>query len=165
MKTAVIILTVIGILTLNGCNQKTDSTAILDNPETRKELFNAIGENHVFMSEFMENMQNSQHAMLMMQENQKMMGNMTQGNGMQMMIKDSMTSKNMMQGMMGNPQMMKAMMGEMMKDGKMMGNMMQMMHQGGMMSADCMKSSIKMMEDKGAGMKGMDMKGMMNDNK
>jgi hypothetical protein len=44
------------------------------------------------------------------------------------------------------------MMGEMMKDGKTMAAMMQMMQQGGMMSKECMQSSMKMMDSKEKGM-------------
>jgi hypothetical protein len=40
----------------------------------------------------------------------------------------------------------------MMKDGKTMTAMMQMMQQGGMMSKECMQSSMKMMDSKGTPM-------------
>lgn len=136
----------IAILVLVGCNQKMDSNTILENAETRTEIINAIAGNHGYMSEFMEVMQESDHAMEMMQGNQKMMGHMMKGSGMQMMMKDSMMMKNMMQGMM--------------KNGKMMGKMMQMMHKKGMMSEDCMQSCMNMMKEKGMDMKGM---GMMGD--
>jgi hypothetical protein len=92
----------------------------MNSPETRTEVFDAIAQNDDYMTEFMENLYGNQHTMQMMQGNKKMMGNMMQGEGMQMMMKDSMMIKNMMQGMM--------------KDGKMMGTMMQMMHEKGMMS-------------------------------
>ncbi|MFC4094750.1 hypothetical protein [Euzebyella saccharophila] len=138
MKTATLFFLTIGLFALHGCNQKTDVNAMLDNSETRSEIFDAIANNHKYMTGFMDNMQESDHAMQMMQGNTKMMGNMMQAGGMQMMMKDSMMIKNMM------------------KDGKMMGNMMKMMHEKGMMSEDCMESCKKMMEDKG-----MDMNGMM----
>ncbi len=50
----------------------------------------------------------------------------------------------------------------MMKDGKMMGNMMQMMHKEGMMGEDCMKSCMKMMNDKGMNMETMENNGGNN---
>jgi hypothetical protein len=53
-----------------------------------------------------------------------------------------------MHGTMANPEMMQSMMGEMMKDSKTMAAMMQMMQQGGMMSKECMQSSMKMMDSK-----------------
>ena len=73
--------------------------------------------------------------MQMMQGNNKMMGGMMKGDGMQMMMKDSTMMKKMMQSMM--------------KDGKMMGNMMKMMHEKGMMSEDCMESCKNMMAEEG----------------
>jgi|TARA_R110002012_G_scaffold321647_1_gene550399 hypothetical protein len=143
MRTAAIILLAIGLVSLSGCNQKTNPNAMLENSKTRTELFEAIASNHSYMTEFMDNMQGNDHAMQMMQGNQKMMGTMIQGQGIQMMMKDSMMMKNMMQSMM--------------QDGKMIGNMMQMMHEKGMMSEDCMESCKKMMGDKGMDMKGMGM--------
>ena len=47
------------------------------------------------------------------------------------------------------------MMQSMMKDGKMMSHMMQIMHKEGMLSEDCMNSSMKMMNDKGMNKGGM----------
>lgn len=137
MRITTIILLAIGLVSLSSCNQKTDPNAMLENSETRTELFNAIASNHNYMMEFMENMQGNDHAMQMMQ-----------GSGMQLIMKDSMMMKNMMQSMM--------------KDGKMMGSMMKIMHEKGMMSEDCMESCKKMMGDKGMDMKGM---GMMDKDK
>jgi hypothetical protein len=125
MRTRVIILLAIGLMVLNSCNQKTDVNAILENPETRTEFFEAIASNHSYMTQFMDNMQG----------NEKMMGNMLKGNGTQMMMKDSTMMKNMMQSMM--------------KDGKVMGKMMRMMHEKGMMSEDCMESCKNMMNEQG----------------
>ncbi len=146
MKTLIVIFSLMALVTLNSCNQKTDIKAMLDNTETRNKIFNDISGNHQLMTAFMENMQNDDHAMQMMQGNKIMMGNMMKGDGMQMMMKDSMMMQNMMHSMM--------------KDGKMMGNMMEMMHANGMMTEDCMKSCMKIMGDKGMNMMG---KEMMND--
>ena len=127
MKTQVIILIAIGLLSLNSCNQKTDPNAMLENSETRTELFNTITSNHDYMTEFMKNMRGNNHAMQMMQ-----------GQGMKIMMKDSMMMMNMM------------------KDGNMMVKMMKMMHKKGMMSEDCMQSCMNMMEEKGMNMQNMD---------
>ncbi len=135
MKTLVIILSAIGLLSLNSCNQKTDPTAMLENSETRTELFDAITSNHDYMTEFMGSIQENNHAMQMMQGNKKMMGTMMQDGGMKMMMKDSMMMKSMMQGMMN--------------DGNVMGTMMQMMHKKGMMSEDCLESCKNMMAEEG----------------
>ncbi|KKN85259.1 hypothetical protein LCGC14_0280870 [marine sediment metagenome] len=121
MKTLVIILSAIGLLSLNSCNQKTDPTAMLENSETRTELFDAITSNHDYMTEFMGSIQENNHAMQMMQGNKKMMGTMMQDGGMKMMMKDSMMKKNMMQ----------------------------MMHEKGMMSEDCLESCKNMMAEEG----------------
>jgi hypothetical protein len=131
MKTLLIILSVIGLFSLNSCKQEKNAQALLENPETRNEIFTTIEDNQDYMSEFMVNMQKSDHAMQMMQ-----------GEGMQMMMKDSMMMKNMM----GNKPMMNTMMDRMMKNPETMGSMMQMMHEKGMMTEDCMQSCMQMMD-------------------
>jgi hypothetical protein len=142
MKTLLIVLSAVGLLSLNSCKQETNTQALMENPETRTEVFNAISKNHDYMTEFMESMHDNQYAMQMMQGNKKMMSSMMQGEGMQMMMKDSTMMHSMMDGMMN--------------DGKMMGTMMKMMHEKGMMSEDCMESCSKMMGEKGMDMQGMD---------
>lgn len=142
MKTLLIVLSAVGLLSLNSCKQETNTQALMENPETHTEVFNAISKNHDYMTEFMESMHDNQHAMQMMQGNKKMMSSMMQGEGMQMMMKDSTMMHSMMDGMMN--------------DGKMMGTMMKMMHEKGMMSEDCMESCSKMMGEKGMDMQGMD---------
>lgn len=137
MKTLVIILSAIGLMSLNSCKQETDLQALLQNQENRTEVYNEITENHDYMTEFMTNMHNSDHAMQMMR-----------GEGMQMMMKDSMMMKNMMK----NKPMMHSMMEGMMMDRKMMDNMMKMMHEKGMMSEECMESCKQMMGEKEMGM-------------
>lgn len=57
---------------------------------------------------------------------------MMQGEGMQMMMRDSTMMHSMMNGMMN--------------DGKTMGTMMKMMHKKGMMTEDCMQSCMQMMD-------------------
>lgn len=141
MNTFKTITAIVLFLTLFGCNQRMDSNAMLDNAETRSEIFTTIAGNHGYMMEFLDVIQNNEHAMQMMQGNRAMMGQMMEGDGMQMMMNDSM----MMRGMMQN----------MMQDGRLMSHMMQMMHQEGIMGEDCMHSSMEMM-----GNKGMDMNGM-----
>jgi hypothetical protein len=142
MKTLVIILSAIGLLSLNSCKQETDPQALMENPETRTVVFSTIMENQDYMIELMSQMQNSEQAMQMMQDNKKMMGSMMQGEGMQMMMMD-------------NKQMRHSMMYRMMNNEKMMGPMIIMMQKKGIMSEDCMQSSMKMMSDKGMDMQGM----------
>jgi hypothetical protein len=148
MKTLVIILSAIGLLSLNSCKQETEPQALMENPETRTEVFNTIMENQDYMAEFMGQMQINGQTMQMMQSNQKMMGNMMHGERMQMMMKDSAMMHSLMNGMMGN--------------GEMMGSMMKMMHEKGMMSEDCMQSGMKLMSDKGMDTQGMNKKDDMD---
>ena len=143
MKTLTIIFSMIGLLSLNSCKQEVNPQVLMESPKTRTEVFNTISQNDGYMIEFMESMNGNQKAMQMMQGNHKMMGSMMQGEGMQMMMKDSTMMNGMMNGMMS--------------DGKMMGSMMKMMHEKGMMSEDCMKSCSQMMAEQG-----MDMENMHN---
>lgn len=111
MKKSIILLLVIALLTVVSCNKKQDVSDMLKNQETKKEIFNAIVDNHDYMMDFMETMQNNEHVMQMMQENKIMMGHMMKGKGMLMMMTDSTQMKTM----------------------KLM------MHQKGMMCNQCMK--------------------------
>jgi hypothetical protein len=141
MKTRTIFLLAIGFLTITCCTPKPDVNKILENQETKNELFNAIIENHDHMTEFMETMQNDKHALQMRKENKMIMHKMMEGQGMQMMMNDSTIIKSMM-----NNQMMKQrMMQEMMSDSTQMKGIMHKMHQEGMMCDGCMK----MMMNKG----------------
>ena len=99
MKTTTIILMAIGLVSLSSCEQKRDTNVMLENSETRTELFDAIASNHNYMTEFMGNMQGNDHVMQMMKGNQNIME--------------------------------------------------------GMLSEDCMNSSMKMMNDKGMNKGGM----------
>ena len=92
MKTLPIIFSIMVIVTLNSCTQKTDTNVMLQDSKTRTEIFTTITENQDYMTEFMENMQNSQHAMQMMEGNQKMMGNM-----MKMMHENGIMSEDCLQ--------------------------------------------------------------------
>ena len=69
MKTVTMIISVLVLVILSSCGQKTDPNAILENSETRMELFEAIASNHGYLTEFMDNMQDNDHAMQMMKGN------------------------------------------------------------------------------------------------
>ncbi|HSM64200.1 MAG TPA: hypothetical protein VK833_09710 [Gillisia sp.] len=143
MKTLLIIISIAGLITLNSCENKseTDVNAMLEDPETRDEIFTGIVDDSDRMTSFMEYMQENDHAMQMMQNNKMMMGNMMQDGGMQMMMNDRAMMNNMMQMMMN--------------DGTMMGNMMQMMYKNGMMNDECMETMKNMMTEKGMNMNTM----------
>ena len=146
MKTLIMIISILRFITLSSCTQRIDVRKLLDNSETRSDIFEAIANDHEQMTSFMESIKSNKHAMQMMQGNYMMMGNMMKGSGMHMMMKDSM----MMHNMMGN----------IMKNEKMMGNMIQMMNNEGMMSSECMQDMMKTINDTGMNMNGM---GMMNE--
>ena len=140
MKKAIILILAVTVIILSSCNQATtDVNALLKNAETKKEIFSAITGDHQLMTDFMGNMMNNEHAMMMMKGDQKMMGMMMEKGNMMKMMKDQ-------------PDMTHNMMGDMMKDGEMMGMMMKMMNKEGMMSDECMETCMKMMDDKGMSM-------------
>lgn len=143
MKNPILVLTMLTLLIMSGCNKKQDVNAMLENSETKNEIFNAIASNHDYLMGFMENIQNNQHAMQMIKGDKKMMEHMGQGREMQMMMNDS----TMMKTMMGQESMKSAMM-QIMNDSTSMNRMMQMMHKEGIMSNECMQSCMKMMNKK-----------------
>ena len=134
MKTLIVVLSAIGLLSLNGCKQESDPQVLLENSNTRTELFSAIIQNHEYMMEFMETMHSNEHALQMMKGDKKMMSSMMHGEGMQMMMTDSIMMKNIMQVMM--------------KDGKILAKMIKMIHEKGIMSEDCMESTFKIINEK-----------------
>ncbi|MCM4173006.1 hypothetical protein DHD32_16075 [Arenibacter sp. TNZ] len=136
MKTLLIIFSLFGLVALSGCAQKTDTNVLLQNSETRNEIFDVIVEDRDMMNSFMEKMQDNENAMHMMQGNQMMIGHMMDHNGIQMMI----------------------------KNGPIMNNMMQLMHENGMLSNECMQDILKTMNDKGMKMNGMGMMNQEEDN-
>lgn len=91
MKTTTIILMAIGFISLTNCEPKTATNAMLENTETRTELFNAIASNNDYMIEFIGNIQGDDHAMQMMRGNQNAMGAMMKNEDMNI-INDSMMS-------------------------------------------------------------------------
>ena len=146
MSNPVLILTIFFAGILGGCSQNTDVNALLQNPDTKQEVFSTIAGDHQTMMDFMNTMMDNEHAMMMMKGNEKMRGMMMNQGNMMSMMKD-------------NPDMMHNMMSGMMKDGNMMSDMMQMMQQQGIMSEECMQSCMKMMADKGMNMDTEGMKG------
>ncbi len=122
MKALAIILLIIPFWVTNGLAQEKDIAALLNNSETRSEIFNKILNDHQLMMDFMDAMQKSDHAMMMMKENPMMTGNQTMGD-MQMnsehqmmgtMHDNSEMMHQMMSMMKENPDMMQKMMGNMM---------------------------------------------------
>jgi hypothetical protein len=138
MKAVLFFVSILSILILNSCNQKTDTRAILENPKSRAEIFDSIANNQKYMTEFI----------IKIHGHEMMMG----GSEMQMMMNDSLMNKNSMNGTMINAEMMRSMMGGMIDDSITMAAMIQMMQQRGIMSEDCMQASMKMMGNNEKGM-------------
>ncbi|VAW22796.1 hypothetical protein MNBD_BACTEROID01-1929 [hydrothermal vent metagenome] len=133
MKTIKLIFSMVVFIAFSGYSQNTDIKGLLDKPETRTEIFNAIVGDHGLMMELMKTMQGNEHAMMMMKGNNQMMkadGKMEMKGNNQMMESDGKM------GMKGCKQMMKS-------DGKMeMKGCKQMMKSDGKMG---MKGNNQMM--------------------
>lgn len=107
-----------------GCNQPADIDQMLQDTQTRNEIFNHMAADQEMMNEFMQHMGAEHRAM---------------------MIKNSDMS-----GMMSShPTMMHDMMQGMMKDGQMITHMIQMMYQEDIISEECLQSATQMMQEKG----------------
>ncbi|MFB6318580.1 hypothetical protein [Saccharicrinis sp. FJH54] len=121
MKTLMVIISMFALMTMNSFGQTKTINKLLENKESKQELFNAIQNDHQLMSEFMQNMHGNQHAM-MMWNNAQMNGDNENSNmnGQHMMhqngtMNDSaqqymMNRSQMMSLMHNNPQMMQLMM-------------------------------------------------------
>ena len=111
MKTIMIMISMVTFLSFNSLGQNKEITKLLNNQETRKELFSAIQNDHELMTDFMQNAKGNQHAMMMMGQNGQMMG---QNGQMGMNNKQQMMGQSDMMNMMhNNPEMMGMMMNNM----------------------------------------------------
>lgn len=136
MKAITILISMFTVFVYNVNGQNTDVKGLLDNQETRTEIFNAIAGDHQMMMDFMkvamENEHgamiemNSEHQMMdMIKDNPEMMQKMM-GTMMQMSKKDTAMRSQMANMMTEYPEMMKMCMqkmkekGMMNPDGKMM---------------------------------------------
>lgn len=97
MRTITLIFSIITITALSSCNEKQDAEAMLENHVKRIHIYESIAGNHEFMNEFLLKMQENDYAIQMMRGNQKIMGNLMQGSGMQMMHEKGMMSKDCME--------------------------------------------------------------------
>lgn len=144
MKTIVIMISMLTLFIYQGYSQNTDVKVLLNNPETREVIFNAIANDHQLMTDFMKTMKGNEHASMMMKNDNQQMGEKSE---MGMMGKDAshqMMGKENMMGMMNdNPEMMMNMMSNMMdmceKDSVMSNKMANMMTDHPEMMQMCMK--------------------------
>lgn len=87
-------------MSCSNAEQSKEISSVLNNQETRHELFNAIQNDHEMMTDFMQSAQDNQHAMMMMMMgNGQMMGNNGQ---MGMNNHQHMMGQNYMMNMMHN---------------------------------------------------------------
>lgn len=152
MKTIKIIFVTVLLFTVNAYSQNTSVKALLDKPETRTEVFNAILGDHQLMMEFMTAMKGNDHAMMMMQNSDSQMKGMKENGSMESSSMNHQMHQGEMMGMMkDNPEMIM----------NMMSSMMDMCKQDSIMSnkmANMMTDHPEMME---VCMKKMNEKGMM----
>ena len=81
MKKSIVLLLLIALFTLSNCNQKPDVNNLLENQESRTEIYKAIIDNQDYLMEFMDSIHNNQNAMKSIRQNNMMM--------CKMMMKDS----------------------------------------------------------------------------
>lgn len=146
------------IAALSACQQQKDVSTMLENDDTRNEIFNTIISDHEYAEQLMTKMMEDDHTQMMMKGNEQMMGMMMSDNDQMMaMMKDKPDMMhNMMSNMMNmadSDSSMCAHMMDMMKDKpNMMGQMMEMMHKEGMMDKETMmKNKEKIRAEKHAG--------------
>lgn len=138
----ILAITTLLIGSLESCTQST--VQVLADPEHREEVMQLIANDSAMATEMINTMMNTEESRQMMEANQEMTTTM-------------MGDQQMMAEMMENdPELRSTMMHSMMNNGQMMGHMMQMMNQRGMMSDECLESSMGMMNESGM---------MMNDDR
>jgi hypothetical protein len=139
------------ILALSACQQQGDVSKMLENEESRNQIYEAIISDNEHSKQLMQAMMEDDHTQMMMKGNGEMMRMMMSDNeNMKAMMKDN---PEMMQGMTGNMMNMAesdssmcANMISMMKDKpNMMAQMMEMMHKEGMMDKETMMKNKEMM--------------------
>ncbi|MFO7934042.1 MAG: hypothetical protein R6U78_08170 [Bacteroidales bacterium] len=74
MKRLAIIISMTAFVAFSSFSQDTGARELLSKQEIKKEIFNTILNDHQLMTEFMEAMQENEHAMAMMKERNQMMG-------------------------------------------------------------------------------------------
>ncbi|MGM0551070.1 MAG: hypothetical protein ACQESW_08325 [Bacteroidota bacterium] len=106
MKTLAILISMITVLAFNVNAQNTDVKNLLENQETRAEIFNAIAGDHQMMTDFMKVAKENEYSARMLRnaDNPQMekMGSMQDGNDEQKMMRMMKDNPEMMQKVMGN---------------------------------------------------------------
>lgn len=73
MKTITLIFSMMTFLAFNSFGQNENVKELLEKPESRNEIFNAILSDHKLMMDFKKAMEGNEHAMMMMKETNQMM--------------------------------------------------------------------------------------------
>lgn len=120
MKTFLIIIVMFGLVSFTGTGSTTNTDELLNDQQTRTEIFNTIQNNHEFMTEFMQQLEGNPQAMMTWQGNtqfmnQKYMLNLMQNhpevmqqlmnNIISLSAKDSTWTNDMINQMVQYPQM------------------------------------------------------------
>ena len=136
MKAITILISMFTVFVYNVNGQNTDVKGLLDNQETRTEIFNTIAGDHQMMMDFMKVAMENEHGAMMEMNSEHQMMEMNSEHQMMDMIKD-------------NPEMMQKMMGNMMqmseKDTAMRSQMANMMTE----YPEMMKMCMQKMKEKG----------------
>jgi hypothetical protein len=149
MRTIVIVFSMLTLLTFNGYSQNVDVKGLLDKPETRTEIFNAIVGDHELMMKFLEVVKENEHASMMMHDENNPMNKMESKEWMSEMSGNQqlMDHSEMMSMMKDNPEMMQKMMVNMMdmsdRDSTIRGKMADMMIQHSQLMQMCMQEMIE----------------------
>lgn len=147
MKAITIFILSFTVLALNVNGQSTDVKVLLDNQETRTEIFNAISSDHQLMKDFMAVARENEHGAMVMrnEENSRMKKKESKKGGMM----DINNEDQMMEMMKEKPEVRQKMMGEMLemceKDSVMRNNMAKMITEHPKMMEMCMQK----MKEKG----------------
>ena len=142
------------IAALSACQQQKDVSTMLENDDTRNEIFNTIISDHEYAEQLMTKMMEDDHTQMMMKGNEQMMGMMMSDNDQMMaLMKDKPDMMNKMMNIAEADSSMCTHMMTMMKDKpNMMGQMMDMMHKECMMVKETMmKNKEKIGAEKHAG--------------
>lgn len=144
MKTFTIIFSLFLVTSTSAFSQSNNIKELFNKPETKTEVFNTILNDHALMTDFMQQMKTSEHAMMMMNDNIQSMkseGTMEMKNMPAMHHHENMMNE--------NPEMMGVMMSNMIKkcemDSTMREKMVNMMSQ----NPEMMKAMMLKLKEKG----------------
>ena len=98
MKALAILLVITPFWATNAFAQNQDIAGLLDNPETRTEIFHSILSHHQLMMDFMDAMKGNNHAMMMIRGDSTIMGNSSMMGTSSMMGNSSMMGSQSMAG-------------------------------------------------------------------